>query len=530
LNTWYYVAAVYNATARTMDVYVNGVLDNGALIYDAVPTAQVLPPVDTMIGKRADGFYFKGIIDNVRIYNSALSAAAIQADMNTPATTLVTQSAVPIAQALSAAVAGAGLPTNFGDSRGSAASLSQNEASGLTCTPKVIDAGSLANCELHLAASLTSNQIRVVSTSSQVKAPVAVLSRANQSSLTFQVSADLVARQQFVTVTATAGNTAVHDTIEVLPTSRPVLTVPGRQMAKVGGPIHFEVSAVDPADLPVQLTASGVPAGAAFDAATGRFEWTPATAQAGRYNVTFTAAGATGQSSSAQVPVDVTSGNPVLESAEQMCSPGAIASVKGSWLAESGRTLSDPSGKALDLGGTKVKINAQYVPVLLASSTKVQFLCPAADPGTAMGVAVETAAGVSEPLSMAMQSASPWIFSLDTTGESQGVVSFAGTTELAMARNPKVTAHPAQPGDEILIWGTGFGSSIGVSVKLDGLYAEVESIRAVPGYAGTYTIQVRVPDSTNPGDTVPIQLQVTGSDGKLLSSNSVTMAVEPVRQ
>src|SRR6185295_15657093 len=31
VDTWYHVAGVYNATARTLDIYVNGVLDNGVL-------------------------------------------------------------------------------------------------------------------------------------------------------------------------------------------------------------------------------------------------------------------------------------------------------------------------------------------------------------------------------------------------------------------------------------------------------------------------------------------------------------------
>jgi len=38
LNTWYYVAGVYNAAAQTLDVYVNGVLDNGVL-GDIVPAS-----------------------------------------------------------------------------------------------------------------------------------------------------------------------------------------------------------------------------------------------------------------------------------------------------------------------------------------------------------------------------------------------------------------------------------------------------------------------------------------------------------
>ena len=30
-NTWYHIAGVYNAANQTLDVYLNGVLDNGQL-------------------------------------------------------------------------------------------------------------------------------------------------------------------------------------------------------------------------------------------------------------------------------------------------------------------------------------------------------------------------------------------------------------------------------------------------------------------------------------------------------------------
>ena len=83
LNTWYHVAGVYNATAQTLDIYVNGVLDNGVLS-GTVPAALVNSPQNVNIGRRPAGYYFQGIIDEVRIYNRALSAAEIQADMATP--------------------------------------------------------------------------------------------------------------------------------------------------------------------------------------------------------------------------------------------------------------------------------------------------------------------------------------------------------------------------------------------------------------------------------------------------------------
>lgn len=83
LNVWYHVASVYNAAARTLDIYVNGVLNNGVLV-GTVPSSQVNPSVNVNIGRRSDGLYFNGVIDEVRIYNRTLTAAEIQADMNTP--------------------------------------------------------------------------------------------------------------------------------------------------------------------------------------------------------------------------------------------------------------------------------------------------------------------------------------------------------------------------------------------------------------------------------------------------------------
>ena len=83
LNTWYHIAGVYDATAGTLSTYVNGVLDNGTL-RGTVPAAQIDQSVNVNIGRRTGGLYFNGVIDEVRIYNRALSQAEIQVDMTTP--------------------------------------------------------------------------------------------------------------------------------------------------------------------------------------------------------------------------------------------------------------------------------------------------------------------------------------------------------------------------------------------------------------------------------------------------------------
>jgi hypothetical protein len=83
VGRWYHVAGVYNATAQTMKVYVDGVDDGGSIcagcgqgIGSSFPSAGV----GSAIG--ADGgnttFDFAGALDDIRVYNHALSAGEIK--------------------------------------------------------------------------------------------------------------------------------------------------------------------------------------------------------------------------------------------------------------------------------------------------------------------------------------------------------------------------------------------------------------------------------------------------------------------
>ncbi len=67
----------------------------------------------------------------------------------------------------------------------------------------------------------------------------------------------------------------------------PVLTAPTRQAGRVGELLSFTVTATDPDQEAITLNALGVPPGARFDAATGRFDWTPAAPA--RTSITFEA-------------------------------------------------------------------------------------------------------------------------------------------------------------------------------------------------------------------------------------------------
>jgi RHS repeat-associated protein len=101
VNQWYHVAGVYNASAQTMDVYVNGVLDNGSQS-GTITTSQQDFSVNVNFGRRLDGSsFFAGVIDEVRIYNTTLTQAQIQTDMNASVETLAADTTAPT------------VPTNF---------------------------------------------------------------------------------------------------------------------------------------------------------------------------------------------------------------------------------------------------------------------------------------------------------------------------------------------------------------------------------------------------------------------------------
>jgi hypothetical protein len=72
------VAAVYDAFARTMNVYLDGRLDNGRLC-GAVSGRQHVSAFRTFVGRRSDerGFEFAGDLDDVRIYSRPLGDAEI---------------------------------------------------------------------------------------------------------------------------------------------------------------------------------------------------------------------------------------------------------------------------------------------------------------------------------------------------------------------------------------------------------------------------------------------------------------------
>jgi hypothetical protein len=82
-DTWYHIAGVYDADRRTLDVYLNGQWDDGALL-GAVAPVQLVAGQPVYVGRRPDsgGYEFTGLIDDVQIYSRALTQVEIERAMN----------------------------------------------------------------------------------------------------------------------------------------------------------------------------------------------------------------------------------------------------------------------------------------------------------------------------------------------------------------------------------------------------------------------------------------------------------------
>jgi len=79
---------IFNRAGGTLRLYINGTANPNTGtdgVAHAFSTCPLLIGVDNDTGCTGDlGGYFAGRLDEIRIYNRALSATEIQTDMNTP--------------------------------------------------------------------------------------------------------------------------------------------------------------------------------------------------------------------------------------------------------------------------------------------------------------------------------------------------------------------------------------------------------------------------------------------------------------
>jgi uncharacterized protein (TIGR03437 family) len=446
--------------------------------------------------------------------NPVLSAAPADGDP----TTLVASSESPQASAVEEIM---------GDSK------SLRIGRSISCNPRIVRAGDPFTCDLRLEDDRPAavGTVAITASGTDARLPARVTARAGQRSITFHGAIDKAASQSLLLISAGDAEDQIQDQIEILPAGAPVISAPDVLYARPGESIAFTVSAGDGAGQPVTISASDVPAGALFEQTANHFSWTPLPNQEGDYTLTYTALNAAGFSSTSQTRLLVDSGKPLVTSPSPLtCTAGSIATLNGRWLSLTDENLIDRTGSSTNLGGTAVLVDGNPAPILSASRTRVDFLCPNDFKGQQMSVVLETELGATLPLQVAIADAKPILLPVDGS-EKDGAITIGETDRFSVLRDVRGIGEPAQVNDLIVLRAAGLGKMAAENVssivmKIGDVEAKIESISPDPDSAGVYRIQVKIPEAVGKGEAIPVRMIVQPLTGESLASNTVTMAIE----
>ena len=217
-------------------------------------------------------------------------------------------------------------------------------------------------------------------------------------------------------------------------------------------------------------------------------------------------------------------------------SPGSLISIFGVEMAE-GTGGAEALPLNTQLAGTTVVLGGQSLPLLFASEGQINAMIPydiAINTEHQLVVQRGTSFTVPEPVTVAP--AQPAVFTLNQSGQGQGLVFVATATTQVLADG----SNPAKAGDVVIVWCSGLGlldqtvvageaapfSPLArtvdpVTVTIGGVNASVQFAGLAPGFTGLYQVNALVPAGVTPGDDVPVVLNVAGQ-----TSPTVTMAVQ----
>ncbi|MCH7979681.1 MAG: hypothetical protein IH935_11995 [Acidobacteria bacterium] len=217
-------------------------------------------------------------------------------------------------------------------------------------------------------------------------------------------------------------------------------------------------------------------------------------------------------------------------------SPGSLISIFGVKMAE-GTGAADALPLATQLAGTTVVLGGQSLPLLFASEGQINAMVPYdIATNTEHQLVVQRGSRFTVPEPVTVAPAQPAVFTLNQSGQGQGLVFVATATTQVLADG----SNPAKANDVVVIWCSGLGALDQtvvageaapffppartvdpVTVTIGDVDAPVQFAGLAPGFTGLYQVNAVVPAGVTPGDDVPVVLNVAGQ-----TSPTVTMAVQ----
>jgi len=220
--------------------------------------------------------------------------------------------------------------------------------------------------------------------------------------------------------------------------------------------------------------------------------------------------------------------------------PGSWATIQGSNLSPMTDTWDNfiVEGKLpTTLDGVSVTVGGAPAYVYYISPSQINFIVPEGISGD-QPVTVSNAAGTSAAETVTVNSFGPAFFGWP---DSQVVATRQDFT-LAAANGTfaGTTTVPAKPGDTIILWGTGFGSTIPAAplgietpssetyntstlptIDIDKVPAKVLGAALAPGFAGLYQVAIVVPSSLGSGEW-----PIVATIGGVSSPNGMVLTVQ----
>jgi len=219
--------------------------------------------------------------------------------------------------------------------------------------------------------------------------------------------------------------------------------------------------------------------------------------------------------------------------------------VPGSWVTIKGTGLSPVASDTWDnaivngklptiLNGVSVSMGSKDAYVYFISPGQINVQAP--DIGTGqVPVTVKTPGGTSLAVTANVVAQAPAFFQWPGS-QAVATVNPSGALAVKNGTFPGSTTAAAEPGDVLILWGTGFGPTTppvaaGIQVPADKLYSVTATVKLgttdlqvfgaalSPGYAGLYQIAIQVPAGMADGDYA-IKATVNGAtspDGVILS-------------
>jgi uncharacterized protein (TIGR03437 family) len=337
-----------------------------------------------------------------------------------------------------------------------------------------------------------------------------------------------------------------------MPGTPPVLTVPAEIPTNAWVMTQFTASVSDAYGLFWKMSSSALPVGATLDP-SGKFQWTPDLTQSGTTYVTLTVTDSAGLSASKTVQIDVgpalkphVSGlyNAASYQKDQTCSPASLATLVGTAFTGGDLQQANVVPWPTTLGGLQLTANGIALPLLAITNTLIQFQCPVLPVGSAITMIVTPRSGqASDPLQFVLEEASPSLFILNSND--QGAVLIAGTNLVAMPAADGIPSRPAKQGEYVSIFADGLGPvremvAPGGPAPVDHVVPAIDHIVVVvgtvqltpsfaglaPGLAGLYQVNVQLTTDVPIGDSIPMYVNVTLSDGTVVATNSVNIAIQ----